>query len=154
MYTLTVSLLNIFWSLWLGGKCLSIRLKKCMYMLALVLLVKGEFKHVVLRRILLRACFCVSCVYSGVRLKLLRLSAFWQMSADSWNDCMSDERCAMRLFMELDSCYRKSGGWLKCLLMYIHRYWASCTVWIFHLFKSKFTSKKLTTRIICLGRNF
>ncbi len=72
----TVFLLKVLCSLWLGGKCLSIRHRKLRAMFVLTFLLNGALNQMILRCLFLRvfcgACFCGASLWS----KLLCLNAF------------------------------------------------------------------------------
>ncbi len=75
--TLTVFLLKILCSLWLGGKCLSIRHRKLHAMFVLTFLLNGGLNQMILHCLFLRV-FCDACfMYSSLWSKLLCLNAFW-----------------------------------------------------------------------------
>ena len=113
--------LNILCKLDVGGKCLSIRVRKLRPIFDRTFLLNGGLYQIMFLRLFrwlfgLFAEASSSGSYLSLALKLLRLRASYNGAAAP-KERRSEDRVEMRLLMVLGGCLVMEGGWLDWLCM-------------------------------------
>ena len=114
--------LNILCKSDVGGKCLSIRVRKVRPIFDRTFLLNGELYQIMFLRLFrwlfgLFAEASSSGLYFSFTFKLLHLRASLYNGTAASKERQSEDRVEMRLLMVLGSCLVMGGGWLDWLCM-------------------------------------